>query len=78
MIIKTHCGQWQKYDIQEDTLTIPANFKNIGPVKATAALVSRILKYPGTTLEPPVNVVRMGKVHDNIISRKIFILLKRQ
>ncbi len=38
-------------------------FQMIGPVKSAAAIVSRILQYPGTTVESSVNVVRMGKVN---------------
>ena len=66
----------QKNDVKEDTVTMPATFKMIGPVKASAAIVSRILQYPGTTVESPVNVVRMGKVNAKITSKQISILLK--
>ena len=61
----------QKNGEKCDKVTMHKSNRPLGPVKAWAETIIRILSYPGTDLETPINTVRIGSNNVQITSKQI-------
>lgn len=67
----------QKVD-RSDRVTMPGvhDINELSPATTWGAVVERVLSYPGTSLDSPVNLVRIGKHNVAITSEQTAIFLK--
>ena len=66
----------QKNGDKYDKVTMHKSNRKLGPVKAWAETIIRILSYPDTTLDTPINTVRIGKKNIQITSAQILVHIR--